>query len=154
MSVRGLHRRRALAAAAGALLTLATRPAGAAVLDSSLADAVRAWAGDGVVPKEGRVTLDIAQLVENGNAVPVTVRVESPMTEADHVREIVVFNEKNPQRDVVKFQLSPLNGRAEVSTRIRLANSQHLVALARVSDGSVWQHTIHVVVTLAACIDG
>jgi sulfur-oxidizing protein SoxY len=86
--------------------------------------------------------------------VPVVVRVESPMTPADHVREIVLFNERNPQRDVLRCQLTPANGRAEVGTRIRLATSQQLVALARLSDGSVWMHSADVLVTLAACIEG
>jgi sulfur-oxidizing protein SoxY len=76
------------------------------------------------------------------------------MTAADHVREIAVFTEKNPQLDVVRFHLGPANGRAEVATRIRLATSQHVVALARLSDGSVWQHSVDVLVTLAACIEG
>lgn len=118
-----------------------------------LAAAVRAWAG-GAEPRDGRVTLEVATLVDNGNAVPVTVRVQSPMTEADHVREIALFNEKNPQRDVLRVALGPASGRAEVSTRIRLATSQQLVALARLSDGSVWQQRMNVIVTLAACIEG
>jgi sulfur-oxidizing protein SoxY len=75
------------------------------------------------------------------------------MTPTDHVQEIMLLNERNPGRELARFQLSPANGRAEVSTRVRLATSQHLVALARMSDGSVWQHTVEVVVTLAACIE-
>ena len=86
--------------------------------------------------------------------MPIVVKVESPMTAADHVREIAVFTERNPQLDVVRFHLGPANGRAEVATRIRLATSQHVVALARLSDGSVWQHAVDVLVTLAACIEG
>lgn len=121
--------------------------------EPTLAEAVRAWAGS-ALPRDGRVTLEIAPLVDNGNAVPVTVRVQSPMTPADHVREIVLFNEKNPQRDVLRVELSALSGAAEVSTRIRLATSQQLVALARLSDGSVWQQRADVLVTLAACIEG
>lgn len=115
--------------------------------------AIRAWAA-GAVPKDGRVTLEIAPLVENGNAVPITVRADSPMTEANHVRELAIFNEKNPQRDVARFLLTPINGRAQVSTRIRLATTQQLVALARFSDGSIGQHRVDVLVTLAACIEG
>ncbi len=133
------------------LLALAVRPAHA--LAPALEAAVRAWAGD-AVPREGRVALDIAPLVENGNAVPVRITVESPMTAASHVQEIVIFNERNPQRDVLRCQLSPANGRAEVATRIRLATSQQLVALARLNDGSVWSYTVDVIVTLAACIEG
>ena len=147
MTPAALTRRAALAATTLLLQT----PSRAA--EPELADAIRAWAGS-AVPRDGRVTIEIAPLVENGNAVPVTVRVQSPMTEADHVREIALFNERNPQRDVLRAILGPANGRAEISTRIRLATSQQLVALARMSDGSVWQQRVAVVVTLAACIEG
>lgn len=140
--------------AAGGLLALTMRPCAAqAMLEPELRDAIGRWC-NGAVPQTGRITLDIAPLVENGNAVPVTLRVDSPMTEADHVREIALFNERNPQRDVARFLLGPDNGRAEVSTRIRLATSQRLVALARLSDGSLWQQQVEVVVTLAACVEG
>ena len=145
-------RRRTLVLAGGAGLALGVGPAHAA-LSPALVEAVRGWAG-GATPRPGRVRLEIAPLVENGNGVPITVKVESPMTAADHVREIAVFTEKNPQLDVVRFHLGPANGRAEVATRIRLATSQHVVALARLSDGSVWQHGVDVLVTLAACIEG
>jgi sulfur-oxidizing protein SoxY len=148
----GPSRRQALIGATG--LVLLWRPVAAQTpgLDASLREAIRSWAG-GAVPREGRVQFDIAPLIDNGNAVPVTVKVDSPMTAADHVREIVIFNERNPQRDVLRCQLGPHNGRAEVSARIRLATTQHLVALARMSDGSVWQHTVEAIVTLAACIE-
>ena len=99
------------------------------------------------------VKLDIAPLVDNGNSVPIEVSVESPMTPADHVVGIAIFNEKNPQREVAEFMLGPRAGRAHVATRIRLATTQKLVALARMSDGSVWSHTVEVLVTLAACIE-
>jgi sulfur-oxidizing protein SoxY len=121
--------------------------------EPDLEAAVRAWAGS-AAPRDGRVKLVIAELVENGNAVPVTVRVDSAMTPADHVTEIVLFNQRNPQRDVARFQLGPQNGRAEVSTRIRLATTQQIVALARLNDGSVWQQRVDVLVTLAACVEG
>jgi len=149
----GLQRRDLLAS--GTLLVLSVRPVQAQTpaLAGVLADAVRAWSG-GAMPRDGRVTLDIAQLVDNGNAVPISVRVASPMSEADHVREIVVFNERNPQRDVLRCEMGPANGRAEFSSRIRLATSQQLVAVARLSDGSLWQQRADVLVTLAACIEG
>jgi sulfur-oxidizing protein SoxY len=150
-ALKTVRRRALLVASAGWVVTL--RPAQAQTLEPSLATAIRRWAGD-AVPRSGRVAIDIAQLVENGNAVPVTVSVSSPMTAEDHVREIVLFNERNPQRDVARFFLSPVNGRAEVATRIRLATSQQLVALARMSDGGVWQQQVDVLVTLAACVEG
>jgi sulfur-oxidizing protein SoxY len=146
-------RRRTLVLAGGAGLVLRVRPAHGA-LAPALDEAIRAWAGTAAAPRTGRVRLEIAPLVENGNAVPISVMVDSPMSTADHVREIAVFTERNPQLDVARFQLGPVNGRAEVATRIRLAASQNVVALARLSDGSVWQHTVDVLVTLAACIEG
>jgi len=104
--------------------------------------------------KRGKVTIDIAQLIDNGNAVPITIRVDSPMTEQEHVTDIAIFNEKNPLPDVVRFKLTPLAGKPEISTRIRLATSQTLTALARTSDGQWWQQTVDVIVALAACVEG
>lgn len=141
-----LQRRQTLALAAGLLV----RPGHAATSD--LAAAVRAYAG-GKTPQPGKVKLDISTLVENGNAVPVTVSVDSPMTAADHVLSVALFNERNPQRDVAVFQFGPHAARAAASTRIRLATSQQLVAVALLSDGTAWSHTVDVIVTLAACIE-
>jgi len=118
-----------------------------------LAAAVAQFAG-GQAVRPGRVKLEISPLVDNGNVVPMRVRVDSAMTASDHVSEIAVFNEKNPQRDVARFTLGPRAGKPDVATRIRLATSQQLVALARMSDGSVWSDTVDVVVVLAACIEG
>ena len=115
--------------------------------------AIAAYTGN-ASPRKGRVAIDIAQLIDNGNAVPVTVRVDSPMTEQAHVTDIAIFNEKNPLPDVARFKLTPLSGKPEISTRIRLATSQKLTALARTSDGQWWQQTVDVIVTLAACIEG
>jgi sulfur-oxidizing protein SoxY len=99
------------------------------------------------------VKLDLPPLSENGNSVPLTVRVESPMTEADHVRDIHVFTEKNPQPDVVSVRLGPRAGRASVATRIRLADTQTVVAICELSDGTFWSDRADVVVTLAACLE-
>lgn len=145
------HRRQLLAASAGLGAWLLVRPAAAASDD--LAGAISAFAG-GAAVQTGKVTLDVSTLVDNGNTVPVTVKVDSPMTPADHVKAIALFNERNPQREVFKALLGPRAGRAAVSTRIRLATTQKLVAIAQMSDGSFWSHTVDVVVTLAACIEG
>jgi len=107
----------------------------------------------GATPREGRVKIDLPPLVENGNTVPFSVSVESPMTERDHVRSIHVFNEKNPQPNIGDFFLGPRAGRAAVSTRIRLADTQTVVALAQMSDGSWWSGSANVVVTIAACTE-
>ena len=118
----------------------------------ALADAIRqATAGNEV--REGRVQLDAPPLIENGNTVPLTVSVESPMTDADHVKTIHVFNEKNPQPHVFTATLTPRNGRARVGTRIKLADTQKVVAIAEMSDGSFWSASASVIVTIAACIE-
>ena len=138
------------AAVGGWLLGL--RPVDAAELPADLVAAIAAFT-KGQPLREGRVTLDIAELVDNGNAVPLTVSVASPMTAAEHVTAIAVFNERNPQRDVINVQLGPRSGRAQLATRIRLATSQKIIAVARMSDGTYWSKTADVVVTLAACIE-
>jgi sulfur-oxidizing protein SoxY len=120
--------------------------------DIALALAIKQYVGDAVV-RVGKVRLDVAELVENGNTVPLSVAVESPMTATEHVKSIAIFNERNPQRDVARFTLGPRSGRAVVSTRIRLATTQKLVAIAQLSDGSYWSHTADVIVTLAACVE-
>lgn len=145
------RRRRVLAAGAGLAAWVLVRPVAAA--PTELAAAIDAFAG-GAPVRQGKVTLDVAALVDNGNTVPITVSVESPMTPADHVAAIAVFNERNPERDVARFGLTPRAGRASVSTRIRLATSQKLVAVAQMSDGTFWSKTVDVVVVLAACIEG
>jgi sulfur-oxidizing protein SoxY len=104
--------------------------------------------------RKGKVTLDLPPLIENGNTVPLTVSVDSPMTAADHVKAIHVFNEKNPQPNVVSMRLGPRAGKASVATRIRLADSQKVIAVAEMSDGSFWSDEVEVVVTLAACLEG
>ena len=101
----------------------------------------------------GKVRLDIPPLVENGNAVPVTVSVDSPMTAAEHVKAIHLVNEKNPQPHVIAVTLGPRAGKARLSTRIKLADSQKVTAIAELSDGSFWSGSADVVVTLAACVE-
>lgn len=101
----------------------------------------------------GRVRLEIPPLVENGNTVPCTVSVESPMTAADHVKAIHIFNEKNPQANVMSFRLGPRAGRANVSTRIRLSDTQTVLVIAQMSDGSFWSGEGHVLITLGACLE-
>ena len=136
--------------AAGAGASVVLRPASAT--PEELSAAIASFAG-GAAVRAGRVNLDVAPLVENGNTVPITLSVQSPMTPADHVKAIAVFNERNPQPDVVVFRLGPRAGRALVATRIRLATSQRLVAVAQMSDGTFWSHTVDVIVTLAACVE-
>jgi len=101
----------------------------------------------------GRVKLEIPPLVENGNTVPCTVSVDSPMTPEAYVKAIHVFNEKNPQPNVISARLSPRAGRASIATRIRLTDTQTVVAIAEMSDGSFWSDSISVIITLGACLE-
>jgi sulfur-oxidizing protein SoxY len=125
----------------------------AAATPAAMEDAVRALVGAAMVQR-GKVKLELPPIVENGNTVPLTVTVDSPMSEADHVTGIHIFNEKNPQPYVAAFDLGPRAGKAAVSTRIRLADSQRVVAIARFNDGSFWSDSADVIVTLAACAEG
>ncbi len=143
-------RRHVLAGAAAASAAILVRPARAST--PAMETAIAAFAGNGAV-RPGRVTLDIPALVENGNSVPLTVKVDSPMSPADFVKAIAVFNEKNPQPNVAVFHLSPRSGRAVVSTRIRLGDSQRIVAVAQMADGTFWSGEAELVVTLPACVE-
>jgi sulfur-oxidizing protein SoxY len=101
----------------------------------------------------GKVAIDIPPLVENGNTVPCTVTVESPMTPNDYCKAIHVFNERNPQPNVISVHLNPRSGRAAFSTRIRLSDTQNVVAIAEMSDGSFWSGSSNVIVTIGACLE-
>lgn len=143
----GLARRRLLAIAAAVLAsggTAQATPEAARQLLQSLAR--------GSTPRAGRVELRIADLAENGNQVPVTVAVQSPMTAADHVRAVHVVADGNPNPGVASFLFTPLAGRCEVSLRIRLAKSQRVYALAETSDGALWLAERDVTVTVGGCV--
>jgi len=138
------------AAVLGTVPIVTLRPAEAT--PAMLASAIRTVTG-GAAVKTGKIQLDVPPLVENGNTVPLTVSVASAMAPEDFVKSIHVFNEKNPQPNIGNFYFGPNAGRAQVSTRIRLADSQKVVAIARLSDGSFWSTSVDVVVTLAACTE-
>jgi sulfur-oxidizing protein SoxY len=139
-----------VAAGLGFGAVIAVEPARAT--PAEMQEAIRKVVGSARVTP-GKVKLELPPLIENGNAVPLTVSVESPMTEADHVKAVHVFTEKNPQPNVVSFHLGPRAGRARVATRIRLADSQTVVAICELSDGAFWSDSADIVVTLAACLE-
>ena len=114
--------------------------------------AIRQLVGEAPV-KKGKVTLDVPALVENGNSVALTIEVASPMTAKDYVKAIHVFNEKNPLPNVISARLGPRAGRAKISTRFRLADTQTIVAIAELSDGTFWSASADVIVTLQACLE-
>ena len=135
---------------AGAASVVLLKPARAE--PEAMAGVLRQFTG-GATVRDGRVNFDVAALVENGNTVPITVTVDSAMGAANAVRRIAIFTERNPQPDVAVFEFGPLAGKAQVATRMRLATSQMLVAVAQFNDGSFWQHRVEVIVTLAACLE-
>jgi sulfur-oxidizing protein SoxY len=137
---------------AGGMALVTILPEGAAATPDSMAAAAKAVTGDATVNK-GRIKIELPPLVENGNAVPLGITVESPMTDADHVKAVHVFTEKNPQPNVVSFQLGPRAGTANISTRMRLADTQIVLAIAEMSDGTFWRDEVEVVVTMAACLE-
>lgn len=125
-------------------------PTGGRATPERMTEAIRDATG-GAPVRPGRVVVELPAIAENGNSVPLTVRVDSPMTATEYVQSIHVFAEKNPLPTVARFELGPRSGRAQVATRIRLADSQRVVVLARLSDGSFWSGSAEIVVTIAAC---
>jgi sulfur-oxidizing protein SoxY len=152
----GQATRRDVLKIAGALaLGGATAPAlvePAAATPAEMQAAVASVVGEARITP-GKVKLDIPPLVENGNTVPCTVTVESPMTAANHVKAIHVFTEKNPQPYVISAMLGPRAGRPGFSTRIRLRDSQTVLAVAEMSDGTFWSDRANVIVTVSACLE-
>jgi sulfur-oxidizing protein SoxY len=146
----GQTRRAVLAGASASVAMFAISPARAEEAD--MRRAILAFTG-GAEPKTGRVKLDVSPLVENGNSVSLALEAESPMTQADHVTQLALFTEKNPLPEVCVFHLGPRAGIARVETRIRIATTQHLVAVARMSDGGFWQDRREVIITIAACTE-
>jgi sulfur-oxidizing protein SoxY len=145
-------RRDFLIGSAGIGLVTALPVRSASATPAMLEEAIRNVVGESNLQR-GKVTLDVPPLVENGNAVPLTIIVDSPMSEAEHVKAIHVFNEKNPQPKVISVALGPRAGKASVATRIKLADAQRIVGIAEMSDGSFWTGEANVIVTIAACVE-
>jgi sulfur-oxidizing protein SoxY len=100
--------------------------------------------------RDERVKLDLPVMVENGNSVGMTVSVDAPV---GRVRSIDVFAEGNPLPHVLSLRFGPSAGAPRIATRIRLATSQTVIAVAKLEDGSCWRDSVDLLVTLAACID-
>lgn len=134
-------------------LALALLPAGAAAAttDNALAAAIREAVGDAPIT-DGGITLRVPAAAENGGQVPVTILAESPMTATEHVTAIHVFATANPTPGVASFRLTPLLARAEVQTRIRLAEAQRIIVLAQMNDGRVRRATAEIRVTTGGCL--
>jgi len=149
---RGASRRDVLLAGIAGLGANVLKIEPAAATPETMQRAIRQLVGEAPVHK-GKVTIDVPALVENGNTVALAIEVQSPMTAQDYVKAIHVFNEKNPQPNVISAHLGPHAGRAKVATRFRLADTQTIVAIAELSDGSFWSASADVIVTLAACLE-
>ena len=100
----------------------------------------------------GKVQVSVPAISENGYSVPIAVAVDSPMTLEDHVRRIAIISEANPLTVIAQFELGPRAALAKVSTRVRLADSQRIYAVAEMNDGTLWRGYGHSIVTLAACV--
>ena len=146
-----LHRREALSFGVGGLAaawTGATLPAYAAKNDTE--ELIKKFTG-GKTANEGRVRLDLPEIAENGNTVPMTVSVESPMTEQSYVSDVLIVADGNPRGGIATFHFSPASGVAEANTRIRLAETQNIVAVAKMNDGSFFKASKPVKVTIGGC---
>lgn len=143
-----ISRRSLLQAGSAALIILHARPVYST--PENLAAAIKRAFGDRRI-QPGRVKIEIPQIAENGNVVPVTIEVESPMRADDYVKRIHLFSEHNPLPDMVEFELGPHNGKARVSTRVRLAKSQNVLAVATLNDDTLWSAQAIVEVTVSGC---
>ena len=147
-----MHRRRLLTIGVGAAVATAwmgsPRPAFAAKNDAE--ELIRKFTA-GKTATEGRVRLDLPEIAENGNTVPMTVSVESPMSEQSYVSDVLVVADANPRGGIATFHFSPASGIAEVNTRIRLAETQNVIAIARMNDGSVFTTSKQVKITIGGC---
>ena len=149
----GVRRREFMVALGAGGLVMATAtltPLTARADAAGVAEAMKGLIGD-KTPQEGRISLDLPQIAENGNTVPLTVEVDSPMTEDDYCKSVHIFAEDNPRPDVASFHFTPACGQAMASTRMRLAKTQNVVAVAEMSDGSVYMSKVEVKVTIGGC---
>ena len=145
------NRRQALALGAGAMtVAVFGAPSSPALAKNDAEEAIKKFTG-GKTPVQGKVKLDLPEIAENGNTVPMTVTVESPMTEQSHVTEVLIVADENPRSGVVTFHFSPASGVAEANTRIRLAATQDVIAVAKMNDGSVFMTSKQVKVTIGGC---
>ena len=143
------NRRQALALGAGAV-SVAMLGVPQALAANDAEETIKKFTG-GKTPADGRVKLDLPEIAENGNTVPMTVMVDSPMTEQSHVTDVLVVADGNPRAGVVTFHFTPASGVAEANVRIRLATTQNVTAIAKMNDGSFFKTSKQVKVTIGGC---
>jgi sulfur-oxidizing protein SoxY len=147
-----LDRREMLTAGAGlAVLATPLLRALPALADAAATEArMMAFTG-GKMPETGMITLTAPEIAENGNTVPISIEVDSSMTEESHVEEVIILAENNPNPDVATFHFTTMSGVAAASTRMRLAETQNVIAVAKMNDGSVFMDKKEVKVTIGGC---
>jgi sulfur-oxidizing protein SoxY len=145
-----VSRRQALVLGAGTVAAAVGGLPTPALAKNDAEELIKAFAG-GKTLEQGKIKLDLPEIAENGNTVPMTVSVESPMTEQSYVSEVLVLADGNPRAGVARFHFSPASGIAEANTRIRLAETQNVIALAKMNDGSVYRAAKEVKVTIGGC---
>lgn len=143
--------RRSFLAGSGSAILITATPGLAHASEADLRRAREELFGDRPI-QEGRVTVTLPPIAENGHSVPLSVSVDSPMTDADYVKRIAILSPRNPLPNVAQFHFTPLSGKADVATRIRMSGTQAIQAVAEMSDGSLWSGSRETVVTLAACV--
>lgn len=144
----------AVAAGAGLPVLLRTGSAGATGAsppDRATFDQAFARLTGGAKPVEGKITLEVPEIAENGNVVPFAVTVDSPMTADSHIKAVHILSTENPQPVIASFRFSPASGKASVASRMRLAKTQDVVVLAEHSDGKLWISRSTVKVTIGGC---
>jgi sulfur-oxidizing protein SoxY len=145
------NRRQMLAFGAGAVAATAIGGSiGPAHAANDSNEMIQKFTG-GKTATPGRVKLDLPEIAENGNTVPMTVSVDSPMTDQSHVTDVLIVADGNPRGGVVTFHFSPASGVAEANTRIRLASTQNIIAVAKMNDGSFFTASKQVKVTIGGC---
>ena len=145
-----ISRRQAMIGATGLALAIVGRGTVAHAAKNDHEELIKAFTG-GKTPTKGRVKLDLPEIAENGNTVPLGVSVTSPMTASDYCKDVLVVSEGNPRGGLCAFHFTPASGVVEVSTRVRLAETQNVIAIAKMSDGSLFMDTRQVKVTIGGC---
>ncbi|MFB6464591.1 thiosulfate oxidation carrier protein SoxY [Bradyrhizobium tunisiense] len=148
--MKAINRRQAFALGGGFVMLTLMPMAADAEVSNDAAKWIEKFTG-GKQPAKGKIALDLPEIAENGNTVPLSLTVESPMTAESYVKDVMILADGNPNAGVATLTFTPLSGRAEASVRIRLAATQNVVAIARMSDGSLFTEQKTVKVTIGGC---
>ncbi len=148
--MKAINRRQAFALGGGFVMLTLMPMAADAEVSNDAAKWIEKFTG-GKQPTKGKISLDLPEIAENGNTVPLSLTVESPMTAESYVKDVMILADGNPNAGVATLSFTPLSGRAEASIRIRLASTQNVVAIAKMSDGSLFTEQKTVKVTIGGC---